>query len=161
MCNNRTKRYLFLLAAMLYNTATLLPAEKIRIDFKDGEIISFNLESHPVISIYGNEIYMVIDGKAVSTCLFDDIRKITFDKNISSAPILPIGQSEVHHEGNVIVLTGFKPDGLIRVIGLDGMTKISSEFDSKGCYRFNTADLPSGIYILVTDRQIIKIMVGE
>ncbi len=161
MCNNRTKRCLFLLAAVLYNTATLLPAEKIRIDFKDGEIISFNLESHPVVSIYGNEIYMVVDGKAVSTCRFEDINKITFDGNASDIPTLPIGQNELLHEGSMIVMTGFKPNGFIRIIGLDGITKISSRFDSEGYSRFDTADLPSGIYILATDKRIIKIMVGE
>lgn len=131
----------------------------IIVELKNGEKLEFRLVDKPKMVFDGTKIALTAEGVSLEYTPSELLKVTTGEvENVSSGiEELNAEQGDIQVSGGFVRLSGFMPDESVRVYSASGVLKSSFTTSSDGSLTISISDLPSGISIIKTNKQSIKI----
>ena len=131
----------------------------IIVELKDGKKVEFRLVDKPKMVFDGTKIVLTAEGVNLEYTPAE-LLKVTTGKveDVSSGiEELNVEQGDIQVNGGFVRLSGFMSGEPVRVYSASGVHKSSYATSSDGSLTISISDLPSGISIIKTKKQSIKI----
>ena len=131
----------------------------IIVELKDGKKVEFRLVDKPKMVFDGTKIVLTAEGVNLEYTPAELLKVTTGEvENVSSGiEELNAEQGDIQVNSGFVRLSGFTSGEPVRVYSVSGVLKSSYATSSDGSLTISISDLPSGISIIKTKKQSIKI----
>lgn len=131
----------------------------IIVELNSGKKIEYRLVDHPKLLFDGNKITLTTDEVMVEYTPVDLKKVMTGEVDNIETDIqeLPLSQGNIKVESGFVQLSGFDVGETVRVYSVNGGLTASYKTGSEGSLVISISSLPSGISIIKTINQSIKI----
>lgn len=131
----------------------------IIVELKNGEKLEFRLVDKPKMVFDGTKIALTAEGVSLEYTPSELLKVTTGEvENVSSGiEELNAEQGDIQVNGGFVRLSGFTSEEPVRVYSASGVLKSSFATSSDGSLTISISDLPTGISIIKTNKQSIKI----
>lgn len=149
--------YIFSFVSLYANAQGKVPG--IIVELKNGEKLEFRLADKPKMAFDGTKIALTAEGVSLEYTPAELLKVTTGEvENVSSGvEELNVAQGDIQVNGGFVRLSGFTSGEPVRVYSASGVLKSSFATSSDGSLTIPISDLPSGISIIKTNKQSIKI----
>lgn len=149
--------YLFLLIP----TAALSESDGPRLIVwqKSGEKVFYDLADAPITTFQG-DLLVIQTNKTTFSYQRSNVLRYTYDRLGTTGITLQPGDREVemNREGDAVVFRGLKAGSIVSVYGTDGAIVAEHTADGTGAMTVSVKDQPSGVYIIRTGSETIKLI---
>lgn len=135
-------------------------ASGIIVELKNGEKVEIRLVDKPILIFDGNKISLTAKEVAMEYAP-EEIEKVTMcnsENESNSIEELNAKQSNIQLSSGYIRLNNFKAGEPVKIYSVSGMLLLASEVELDGTLVISVSELPSGISIIKTNKQSIKII---
>ena len=131
----------------------------IIVELKNGEKLEFRLVDKPKMVFDGTKIALTAEGVSLEYTPSELLKVTTGEvENVSSGiEELNAEQGDIQVNGGFVRLSGFTSGEPVLVYSASGVLKSSFATSSDGSLTISISDLPTGISIIKTNKQSIKI----
>lgn len=159
------KKLLFFLLSLLFvlgkmNSFAQDKVKGIIVELSSGKKMEFRLDDHPKLVFDGQTIKLTADGVQVEYAPLD-LMKLTMGQvsNVSSGiEEHTSAQNDIKVEAGFVRLNGFKEGDSIAVYSSNGAKLAEYRIGFNGSLVIPISSLPTGISIIKTNKQFIKIL---
>lgn len=126
---------------------------------KSGVKVYYDLVDAPVTTFQGDQL-IITTNKETITYQRSDVLRYTYDRLEQTGIALQPGDRaiEMNREGNSVVFRGLKAGAIISVYGTNGTTVAEYVADGNGPLTVSVKEQPSGVYIIRTGAETIKLI---
>lgn len=152
---------LLLLALSLLLPVSLSAQEKqpcVVVETAGGQCTEYLLSAKPRFSCAGNVVTLTAADVSVELSAADVKRIYLSETEVSGITAATQARRRLHLSGSELLAEGLAPGTPVTLYTLDGRQLASSAADPQGSCRLSLAALPTGIVILKTHQQSIKII---
>ena len=159
------KKLLFFLLSLLFvlgkmNSFAQDKVKGIIVELSSGKKMEFRLDDHPKLVFDGQTIKLTADGVQVEYAPLD-LMKLTMGQvsNVSSGiEERTSAQNDIKVEAGFVRLNGFKEGDSITVYSSNGAKLAEYRIGFNGSLVIPISSLPTGISVIKTNKQFIKIL---
>lgn len=121
---------------------------------KNGNSVSYAFSQQPVINLDGTDLKVMVEGKTMLACAFNDIQRISInealDTSVSSAPSDDSRHILFSMADGTVEAQGIQPGESVSIYSADGKLVKSAKAEPNGTVSFSTSSLGTGTFIVKT-----------
>lgn len=154
--------------ALLLTTSGVLRSQNVMVvHLKTGMVAELAFKYNPVVTFTESDVVLttVINGRTMQVKYpLANLTKFTFvTKDIPDIPSTAVEEVEERNvqfliEDYTVIITGAKPEIVVRLIASDGKQLGAYKTDKDGSVSFSIADLANGTYIIASEDITFKIL---
>ena len=157
----KTKRMIIVLLTLLFATTSMLHAQKPQLVVwqKNGQKVYYELAEQPVTT-FENGLLVIKTSMATVEYQLENMLRYTYEgvKSTGIEAMEETGGVKVKQTENELTISQLKKETEVRLFDANGRLLKATMSDGYNPVIISLSTLPSGLYIIKTDSQTIKIM---